>query len=214
MENDLVKSVRRAVSLLDKLYEESDHLHWTYLRYANITDKLNTNNKKAIYIAVLTALLLSVLVSNLRLFMGFSLRVWLSLLAAIWIGAVCIWLYSSTAGKKKTTEEYIVAKEDYEKVVKPFMDQIDASADLKRIPPRYQYPIAAKYILEQLRNGTQTVDEAVQKYEEHFDDMAGWSDHEEFRNTKEQEQSVRMFYPDAEIPERYERKSSVVNRDK
>ena len=214
MENDLVKSVRRAASLLDKLYEESDHLHWTYLRYANITAKLRTNNKKALYIAALTALLLSGLVSNLRLFFGFSVRVWLSLLAAIVVGSAFIWWYSSTAGKKKAEEEYAVAKEEYEAVVKPFKEQIDGNADLKKIPPQYQYPITAKYILDQLRNGTPNVEEAVKKYEEHFDDMAGWSDHEEFRNTKEQELMVRMFYPELEIPERYERKSVVSNRDK
>lgn len=213
MDKDLVKSVRRAANLLDKLYGESDHLYWTYMRYANTKVKLNSTTMKSVYFAALGALVLMGLVSNLRMLFRWSTQLWLGLLAAIVVCAVCLAMYNMKNGKKKTEKEFAIAKEDYEAAAKPFLEQINASKDLKLIPPQYQYPKAVDYILKQLESGTETVEEAVHQFEGYFDELAGRSDHEEFRDTKEQEQSVKMFYPDLDIKERYERKSTITNRD-
>ncbi len=214
MDKDLVKSVRRAANLLDKLYGDSDHLYWTYMRYANTKVKLNSNTMKSVYFSALGALLMMGLVSNLRMLFRWSTQLWLTLLALIVVGAVCLAFYNMKNGKKKAEREFELAREDYEAAAKPFIEQINASRDLKLIPPQYQYPKAADYILDQLQNDSaDTVEEAVQKFEVYFDELAGRSDHEEFRDTKEQEQSVKMFYPDLDIKERYERKSTITNRD-
>ena len=205
MENDLVNSVQRATELLDRLYGDSDHLNWVYLRYANTKDRLETTNKKSLYIAVMFILLMSGLVSNLRMLFRFSTRLWLGLLAGIVIVGIAIGMYSAKRGKKHSEIEHEDAKEEYERVVRPFLGQISASPDLELIPKKYQFPIAAAYILDALKNGAQTIDEAVQQFEAYYDELAGRSDHTEFRKTKEQAMSVRMFYPDLEIEEKAER---------
>ena len=74
-------------------------------------------------------------------------------------------------GKKKAEREFELTREEYEAAAKPFIEQINASRDLKLIPPQYQYPKAADYILDQLQNDSaDTVEEAVQTFEVYFDE--------------------------------------------
>ena len=206
---ELVQRVRNAAKLLEKLYGDSDHLKYTYLRYANTKAQLETNNKKALYAGVMTFLLLSGLVSNLRLVLRFSRTLWLALLGLIVILGIVVGITFSKRGQKRSEAEFANAKEDYESTVKPFLEQINASEDLKLIPQQYQYPIAANYIVNELESGTETVEAAIQKFEEYFDELAGRSNHEEFRKTKEESTGVNMFYPDLELQERVERASRV-----
>ena len=209
MENDLIKSVKRAADLLDRLYSESDHLHWTYLRYANTKDRLETTNKKSLYAAVMFILLMSGLISNLRLLFRFSTQLWMGFLAGIVVIGIFIGMFTAKRGKVHSKAEYENAKEEYEHAVRPFLDQISASADLKLIPEQYQYPIAVNYILNELYGGAETIEEAVRRFDAYYDELAGRSDHTEFRKTKEQSMSVRMFYPELSIEEKAERVSAI-----